>query len=204
MFLWLNRSIGWSFFSFLGVKINLSKQKDDIFYSRSCCYIFSFKLVKLENFQIEFVTESEIKVDSKFMEMCIFDLVECGQRYQRKSPEVNISTFSTYLNQTVYYSTKCVRDRTLNKLKLDTNLVIKCLKKISGKYTFPMWVNRLMNFRDTQIKPLSLPSGYLHPFIYIFIYLFFQNSKIRFPLTHRIHRRLHRPRFTTTRPHTTF
>ena len=32
----------------------------------------------------------------------------------------------------------------------------------------------------------------------------FHNSKIRFPLTHRIHRRLHRPRFTTTRPHTTF
>ncbi|KAJ8301278.1 hypothetical protein KUTeg_021015 [Tegillarca granosa] len=32
----------------------------------------------------------------------------------------------------------------------------------------------------------------------------FHNSKIRFPLTHRIHRKLHAPRFTTARPHTTF
>ncbi|OWF55845.1 60S ribosomal protein L18a-like [Mizuhopecten yessoensis] len=32
----------------------------------------------------------------------------------------------------------------------------------------------------------------------------FHNSKIRFPLTHRIQGKLHAPRFTTTRPHTTF
>ena len=36
-----------------------------------------------------------------------------------------------------------------------------------------MWVNRLVNFRDTQFKPLSLPSRYLHPFIYkLYFYLF--------------------------------
>ncbi|XP_048740740.1 60S ribosomal protein L18a-like [Ostrea edulis] len=32
----------------------------------------------------------------------------------------------------------------------------------------------------------------------------FHNSKIRFPLTHRLNRRLHKPRFTTSRPHLTF
>ncbi|KAL5013342.1 hypothetical protein ScPMuIL_007612 [Solemya velum] len=32
----------------------------------------------------------------------------------------------------------------------------------------------------------------------------FHDSKIRFPLTHRIQRKLHTPRFTTSRPHTTF
>ncbi|ESO08629.1 hypothetical protein HELRODRAFT_110162 [Helobdella robusta] len=32
----------------------------------------------------------------------------------------------------------------------------------------------------------------------------FIDSRIKFPLTHRVNRRLHHPRFTTTRPHTTF
>ncbi|XP_060075639.1 large ribosomal subunit protein eL20-like [Ylistrum balloti] len=32
----------------------------------------------------------------------------------------------------------------------------------------------------------------------------FHNSNIRFPLTHRIQKKLHEPRFTTARPHTTF
>ncbi|XP_064606252.1 large ribosomal subunit protein eL20-like [Liolophura sinensis] len=32
----------------------------------------------------------------------------------------------------------------------------------------------------------------------------FHNSKIKFPLPHRVNKRLHHPRFTTARPHTTF
>ena len=32
----------------------------------------------------------------------------------------------------------------------------------------------------------------------------FINSKIKFPLPHRVNRKLHRPHFTTTRPHTFF
>merc|ERR1712076_14118 len=32
----------------------------------------------------------------------------------------------------------------------------------------------------------------------------FHNSKIRFPLNHRIQRKVHNPRFTTNRPHTAF
>ncbi|PVD25168.1 hypothetical protein C0Q70_15666 [Pomacea canaliculata] len=32
----------------------------------------------------------------------------------------------------------------------------------------------------------------------------FHNSKIKFPLTHRVNRHLHAPRFCTSRPHTTF
>jgi len=31
-----------------------------------------------------------------------------------------------------------------------------------------------------------------------------QDSKIKFPLPHRVSRRLHHPRFTTNRPHTSF
>jgi len=32
----------------------------------------------------------------------------------------------------------------------------------------------------------------------------FHDSKVKFPLPHRVSRSLHRPRFTTRRPHTTF
>ncbi|BFZ10411.1 hypothetical protein BsWGS_13450 [Bradybaena similaris] len=32
----------------------------------------------------------------------------------------------------------------------------------------------------------------------------FHDAKIKFPLTHRVHRKLHAPRFAASRPHTTF
>ncbi|KAL3853143.1 hypothetical protein ACJMK2_016713 [Sinanodonta woodiana] len=125
----------------------------------------------------------------KKMKKASGEIVCCQRVYEKKPLKIkNIGVWLRYVSRSGTHNMyREYRDLTI------AGAVTQCYRDMGARHRARASTIQIMRVEEVEAKKTRRPNIKQ-----------FHSSKIRFPLTHRIHRKLHTPRFTTARPHTTF
>ncbi|KAK3103163.1 hypothetical protein FSP39_016936, partial [Pinctada imbricata] len=117
------------------------------------------------------------------------EILQCQRMYEKRPEKIkNIGIWLRYVSRSgIHNMYREYRDLTA------AGAVTQCYRDMGARHRAR--ASTIQIIRVQEVEPAKCRRANIKQF---------HDNKIRFPLTHRIHRKLHAPRFTTTRPHTTF
>ncbi|WAR25178.1 RL18A-like protein [Mya arenaria] len=125
----------------------------------------------------------------KKMKRTLGEIVSCQEIYEKKPLKIkNVGIWLRYVSRSGEHNMyREYRDLTA------AGAVTQCYRDMGARHRARSSTIQIMRVEEVAANKTRRPNIKQ-----------FHDSKIRFPLTHRINRSQHMPRFTTNRPHTTF